>query len=44
MKYKLVNNNDGNIEIPLESTEVDKAYGEALDVLEWGLVEVPEED
>jgi len=42
-KYKLVNNNDGNDQIELESTTEEKAVEEAFDVLGWTLVEYEDE-
>ena len=37
-KYKLVNNNDGNVEIKLESNTEEEAIAEALLVLGWSFV------
>ena len=37
-KYKLVNNQDGNEEIELDSTDEEDATAEAFEVLGWSLV------
>jgi hypothetical protein len=42
-KYKLVNNQDGNNEIELESTNEEDAVTEALEVLGWSLVTYKDE-
>lgn len=43
-KYKIVDNNDGNIEIELESNTREEAIEEALGVLGWGIVECKNEE
>lgn len=38
IKYKIVDNNDGNIEVELESSTREEAIEEALGALGWNLV------
>ncbi len=43
-RYSLINNNDGNDVVELESTDVKEALFEGLNYLGWGLIEDDEED
>lgn len=44
LKFKLVNQEDGNIEIPLDSETVGDALSESIDKLGYSLVSYEEEE
>ena len=43
-RYKLMNDNDGNDEIELQSTTYDEAVQEAFEQLGWNLIEMDLDD